>query len=498
MQYSLNEIMAVTSSCLVYKKSNSIFDKTYKLTCEFKNADNNTIFIPYELTINKKSVNTFSNGTVQKAVLQKGVKALILDKEFYFNDECKKILDSLIEQDLIDFVLVSMVYSTIGSLKELAQYTMRTKIPKKTRSVLITGSIGKTTTTQMISNVLSKSHKVLVNSVLNLRKSILDAIINIDDEYEYLIFECSGATKGYLAQYSDIFLPAGIIITRATSESVGVWGSIDSIAREKSTLMTSMTKQGVAVVDDSKYFRRYSNFYQNTNILFVKDGSWELIETGKTGSKFKYKNENYEIPVVGLHQIDNAIKVIELSKALNVSYNDIYEGLKTFKQSYDRWVVDSYKNDVTVVIDIPNNPSYETLIANIKTFMNLYKKAPYKRLCISSIQGLGNFELDYYKKIAKYLITLDVDEIVVLDTEKDNKVKFIYDFIKQNSNIKTLFFERPKELDLNDNFVNYLVNSLDFAQATLIKIQDDNNNLKTGRIKDILKEALKDRFIERK
>ena len=227
------------------------------------------------------------------------------------------------------------------------------------------------------------------------------------------------------------------------------------------------------------------------------DNDYELIETGVFGSKFKYKGEVYELSVVGVHQISNAIKAIELCRNLNISEDDIKQGLRTFKQADNRWVVDKYKNDATLITDIPNNPSYETLIANIKTFMNLYNNAPYKRLCISSIQGLGEYELDYYLKIAKYLITLDVDEITVLDTEKDEKVKFIYEYIKKNSKIKTLFLKRPVKLDLNDPFVKYLSETLNFPQATLLKMRLDGVTLRMNRIKDILKEALKDLYIGR-
>ena len=41
------------------------------------------------------------------------------------------------------------------------------------------------------------------------------------------------------------------------------------------------------------------------------------------------------------------------------------------------------------------------------------------------------------------------------------------------------------------------MNSLNFPQATLLKIQDDNNDLHTGRIKDILKDALSDIYLSR-
>ena len=495
MLYNIEEIMAYTSAFLVYKRSDEIFNKKYNLTCNSSKSNADSIFLSYQLTINRKPVNTFINGRAETAIKKNGTRGLFLDKKIYLAEETKPIIKDYIDNGYIDFIILTTLDSTVDAAAELCKHTVQ-KVSDKTKFVAVTGSIGKTSTTEMVAAVLSQSHSVYKSSVSNLRIQILDAINNIDEESDYMVIECSGAVKGHLEKHSKMFSPSGIIITRATSEGIGKYGSIDNISKEKSKLMTFMDENSVAVLNDTESFRRYASGYRPRK-YFVKDGSYELIETGHQGSKFIFEGNEYQIPVVGLHQIDNAIKVITLARELRIKVADIQNGLKTFKQAYDRWVVDKYKNNVTLITDIPNNPSYETLIANIKTFLDLYKDAPYKRLCISSIQELGNFELDYYLKLSKYLITLPVDEISVMDTERDNKVKFIYDYIKSHSNIKTIFFERPKALNLDDEFVKYLKNSLNFPQATLLKIQDDNNDLHTGRIKDILRDALPDIYLSR-
>ena len=495
MLYTLKEIIANTDSFIVYKKSNTIFDKRYNVTCTLQLANENSIFLPYILSINSRIVNTFTNGLTESAVKNHNVRGLFLDKVFYKDEKNKSFINTLIKNNLIDFILVTNKGSTVDAITKLANYSLN-RISNKTKVICVTGTIGKTSSSEMLSSVLEQSHSVYKNSIYNLRIQIFNAMANIDKNYDYIVVECSAGVKGNLANLSKVLLPDGLIITRATSEGVGYWEFIDSIAKEKSRLMTFMDNNSIAVIDDTDSFRHYAVGYRPQKV-FVKDGSYELIETGHQGSKFIFEGNEYQIPVVGLHQIDNAIKVITLARELNIKVADIQNGLKTFKQAYDRWVVDKYKNNVTLITDIPNNPSYETLIANIKTFLDLYKDAPYKRLCISSIQGLGKYELDYYLKLSKYLITLPVDEISVMDTEKDNKVKFIYDYIKSHSNIKTIFFERPKALNLDDEFVKYLKNSLNFPQATLLKIQDDNNCLCTGRIKDILRDALPDIYLSR-
>ena len=48
-----------------------------------------------------------------------------------------------------------------------------------------------------------------------------------------MLFECSGHVKGYLKSYSEILMPDGIIITRATNENLSTYGSIEALSREK-------------------------------------------------------------------------------------------------------------------------------------------------------------------------------------------------------------------------------------------------------------------------
>ena len=188
-----------------------------------------------------------------------------------------------------------------------------------------------------------------------------------------------------------------------------------------------------------------------------------------------------------MHQIDNATKVIELSQQLGFSYEDIKQGLENYEAIGDRWVVDEFGKNIHFITDCPNNPSYDTLITNINVFMQLYKDAKYKRLIITRIKALGDMEEKTYKDIAVYISGLEIDELVCVGSE----INLIKDYVSKNSNIKVVSFDKPAEINEQDEFVKYLLATMNFEQATLLKGQRKDGQIGYGAVKNILRAHLK-------
>ena len=492
MYFDIDELLVNSDGCVFYKRSDEILGKQYRVVTSVSDVGPDAIYVPQKVSINGVLRDNYKDGTLYHA-LENGAGGIFFSEREYLDPEYKRILLDIINKykDRLDIVIVPKG-SNVEMLMKMAFYVRTARISEKTKVVAITGSIGKTSTTEMMYSILSQSHSVYKSSVANIRVVIMSKMVEIDrPDYDYILVECSGANKGYLKQYSDSIYPNGIIITRAALENIESFGSLDNISAEKSTLMDSMSENDIAVINDTPSFRKYANNYRPKKV-FVPDDGYELIETGKDGSRFKYKNVEYSIPVVGVHQISNAIKAIELALQLGISIEDIQNGLKSFQQAIDRWVSDKYDGDVEFITDCPNNPSYNTLVANVKTFIELYKDEPRKRrLCIGRIKSLGDLEHDYYLKIAKWLITLPLDEIIVVDTE----AVFIHDYIKANSNIKTVFFERPASISSEEPLFKYLIETMDYPQVILFKLNRDDYGIKFGKSKELIRDVLKDRYL---
>ncbi len=486
MKYSIDEILGNTSGYIFYQNPN--FDKSLDYyPCginSYVRYNKSTIYIPIHIYINGALVNSFNN--IEK-VINAGVRAIMFDEVRFADKAYYEMLMQIIEtyQDKLDLVI--MVPDTLQAIFDLANYTRTNKISKKTKYIAITGSIGKTSTTEMIYGILSQNHKVYRGEPgANIKLRVAHKFLEVEPDIDYFIFECSGQGRGYLKCFSELIMPDAVILSKVSNENLGEYLTLKNVAIEKSTLLSAMKEDSTAIINGMDILREASEIYSCKKV-YIDEGCYELIKADKDGSEFIYKDEKYFIPVVGKYQIDNAIKVIELLLSLGFSTEEIKHGLSLYEAVGDRWVVDKFKNGVEFITDCPNNPSYDTLIANINTFMNLYKDAGYKRIIITRIKALGDLEEQTYRNIAEFISKLDIDELICVGSE----IIPIRDYVRANSNISVMWFEKPTEINENDTFVKYLLETLNFEQATLLKGQRKDGTIGYGKVKEVLRKYLK-------
>ena len=486
MEYSLKEILSNTSSYLFYKRGDEIWEKKYRPSILSKDikADCNIIFIPFFAIVNNVAMQTFCE---IEHCIKKGVRAFFFDEERFAQKNFREMLFKILEkyEKNIDFVI--MTQNSLGAMYSLAQYTRFKKFSKDLKVICVTGSIGKTSTTEMVYSIFKQKHKIFRGEpMVNLRLRINHKLLEAPKDCEYLLFECSGAVKGYLKKFSELLAPDGIILTRVSSENLGKYGSLQNIAEEKCSLMTCAQNKSVAILNDCEEIRRAAKDYDCKKI-FTKEGDYTLIKSDNMGSKFIYKGEKYVLRVAGEHQINNAIKAIELAKSFNIDERLIKKGLFEFRQVGNRWLVDKIK-DAIIVTDAPNNPSFETIVSCINTFLNIYKDYPQKRILISGIRELGRLEKEIHLKLAKFIEKQDIDELICVEKE----AKTVYEYIKSNAaHIKTLYFDKPSDIDENTDFVRYIIDTINQKQALLIKGQGIDPVVTYEKVAAVLKRIFK-------
>ncbi|MGN0030999.1 MAG: Mur ligase family protein [Candidatus Gastranaerophilaceae bacterium] len=485
MKFNLDEIITATSGYIFYKGENFSQKKEYfvsgipHLIEDFEN----TVFLPKIITINGVLEDSF---VMIEKMIKAGVRSIFFDEIRFKDEKYNNILMNILThyRENIDFIV--MVNDTQNALRGLAAFVRYRKLPQKVKYAAVTGSIGKTSTTEMLYAVLSEKYKTFRGEpTFNIRYRIMHKFLETPEDIDWLLFECSGQNRGYLKDYSEIIMPDAAIVTKIANENLGEYRTVANLAKEKASILSAMGENSVAVLNGIDVLRNASRDYICKRI-FSDDDKYELLCSDKSGSEFVYENEKYFIPVVGLHQINNAIKVIELTKALGFSSDEIRNGLKNFTSVGDRWVVDKFNNCAEFITDCPNNPSYDTLISGINTFMNLYKDNVYKRLIITRIKALGDLEDSTYKKIAQYISKLDIQELICVGSE----ITLIRDYVSANSSIKVLWFEKPQQINEDDKFIKYLLDTLNFEQATFLKGQRKDGNIGYGKVKEILRKYL--------
>ena len=155
-------------------------------------------------------------------------KAIITDEDVKSND-----------------IVVIKVKDTYDSLFKLSKHILNTN---PLNIIAVTGSIGKTTTKNLIYEILSKKYKVLKSEKnYNNHIGIPLTIFNLDKTYDFLVVELGMNHKGEISKLSKLLNPDIGIITNISSSHIGNLGSIKNILKAKLEILDGLNNKRLIV-----------------------------------------------------------------------------------------------------------------------------------------------------------------------------------------------------------------------------------------------------------
>ena len=142
----------------------------------------------------------------------------------------------------------------------------------------------------------------------------------------------------------------------------------------------------------------------NGKKIFYSLKDVKVLERKVGYSKFEYKNNIYELNVEGDYNIENSLAAIESGYCLGLNYEEIFQGLKSYKPIEKRWEVENV-GGINFINDSYNaNP--DSMKASVKTFVELYDKPV---VVLGNMGELGENEVQYHKAVGLYLSELKKD-----------------------------------------------------------------------------------------
>ena len=304
----------------------------------------------------------------------------------------KKIENRFLDKANSKNIIVITVSDTRQALAIISRNFFENKfINEKVKIVGITGTKGKTTTSFMIKSILEeKGFKVgLIGTIgifyndkyietnnttpesFLIHKTFKDMR---DDNVDFIIMEVSSQSLKYSRVYGIKFDYA--IFTNIDLDHISEFEHSDFNDYLKSKLKifeqsnfalinykTKNLDDIIKKVDDAKIKKRF--FLQDEDLI----SNINLINTKKNlGIEFNYKGNKYEINLIGIHNIHNAICAIEFASILNIDYKCVYDGLSKVKV-FGRAEVCFKNEDFCVIVDYAHNGmGTEAIIKTIKDY----------------------------------------------------------------------------------------------------------------------------------
>jgi UDP-N-acetylmuramoyl-tripeptide--D-alanyl-D-alanine ligase len=254
-------------------------------------------------------------------------------------------------------------------LKTASDYRKCYKIPL----IGITGSVGKTTTKEMVALVMSSKYKTLkTNANLNNEIGTAWTLLELDDTYSAAVLEMGMNHYGELEQISNAAMPTCGVITNIGDSHIGNLGSREGILKAKLEILSGMEPCAPLVINnDDEYLSRLT-LNRPTITVGIKNKNSDYVAEniisvgGKTEFDIVYdkKRKHVALPALGTHNVLNALISFAVGKLYNISAKDIADSILNYKNVGDRQNI-VRKNSYTLIVDC-YNASYQSIKASIE------------------------------------------------------------------------------------------------------------------------------------
>jgi UDP-N-acetylmuramoyl-tripeptide--D-alanyl-D-alanine ligase len=229
----------------------------------------------------------------------------------------------------------------------------------------VTGSAGKTTTKEAIAHVLSSRFRVLKSEGnFNNHFGLPLMLLKIEPEHDVAVIEMGMSHAGEIRALAKIAQPEIGVVTNVAPVHLEFFDSLAGIARAKYELVESLPANGTAILNaDDEYVSQFGRGFKGKVISYglrtTADVRAENVQSnGAEGSRFDVITANGResaiLPLVGEHNVLNALAAISVGSARGMSLSEAVVALASLKPADKRGQVLQLGN-ITVINDCYNS-----------------------------------------------------------------------------------------------------------------------------------------------
>ena len=268
------------------------------------------------------------------------------------------------------------VADTVEALAALGRHCRNRLSPTlRGRVVGITGSVGKTSTKDLVRAVLSSqfAHTQAPDKSLNNDIGVPMTIINAPDDCDALIVEMGMRGLGEIARLCDIAFPVIGVITAIGDAHAERVGGVSGVIAAKAELLNALPADGIAIVNrDSDYAMATAKDSHAHLITFGHsdnaDVRWDIVSTSPQAVstvRFSYQDVSIEgeVPLVGAHMVSNAAAAVAVGVSVGIPLAQCVQALANAVPADQRmrWVTG--RSGVRILDDSYNANSLSMLAA---------------------------------------------------------------------------------------------------------------------------------------
>lgn len=406
-----------------YGDTQILSEEVVSITTDSRQVENGSLFIAI------KGERVDGHDYVQQA-FEKGAIAVITERQI----ECDK-----------PYIVVASSFKAVGAIAEY--YRRQISIPV----VGITGSVGKTSTKEMVASVLKQKFHVLKTAGnFNNELGVPFTMFRIRTEHELAVIEMGISDFGEMHRLTNMVKPDVAILTNIGCCHLENLKSRDGVLKAKTEIFHSLRADGVVICngDDDKLMTieqvngKKPVFFglQEHNEIRAKN----IENLGLGGSKCTIEtphgNMEVTIPIPGNHMVYNALAGVAAGLHFGLTLDEMKRGIESVESVTGRFHIIHTKN-YTVIDDCYNaNP------VSMKASLDVLETALGRKVAIlGDMFELGENEENLHYQVGEYGAEKQIDTFICIGKLAGYIAKGILEHINEKNHKKTIVTYDTKE-----------------------------------------------------
>ncbi|MBU0502558.1 MAG: UDP-N-acetylmuramoyl-tripeptide--D-alanyl-D-alanine ligase [bacterium] len=331
-----------------------------------------------------------------------------------------------IKQALAKGAIVLDTKNGLAALQDIAAYhRQKFNIP----IIGVTGSVGKTTTKDMIAAILAQEMKVLkTEENYNNEIGVPLTLLQLTKKHQAAVIEMGMQGLGEIELIAKIARPTISVVTNIGESHLQYLKTRKNIATAKAEIFKFQTKKDSAVINaDDEFFEHLKS---NVRCPRSKVITFGLVEKAQVTPK---ELMGIKLPLPGEHNIYNALAAIAVAKILKIKRKSIKKGLESFRPSTNRYDVINRPDKVKII-----NDTYNASPKSMAAMLDVLSCLPGRKIAVlGDMYELGKRTRPAHKKIGQLARRLGVNILITVGKlAKD--MKGTYHFASKKSVVKKL------------------------------------------------------------
>lgn len=502
-KYTLREICEIEGISIPTEYMSQADEPISMITCFGNRIGKGGALFPRGLDETGKKASYNLNERGARRAYENGAR-FIFSKEQYYGENGEKL----------PCVIIDNPQKTFAKLCK----KIRDSFSDEMVTVAISGSVGKTTTTEMVRIIASENRKTYSSQKnTNGFASIANHMQNINDDVKVYIQEVGAYFPGLVEDGATILEPNACIITNIGPSHIDLYGSLENIAHDKLALARHLKPNGMAFLNYDDPILRKADLNCNITWFSLNDSNADyyadniVYHEGHIEYDIIHNDEKTHIMLscYGFHNIINSLAAFAFGRWIGLSGEEIATALGKFKVKGMRenlCNVGGYRLFIDCFNSAPNS-----LEGAIKTIMNIKVGQGNKRIAVlGDMLKMGELSEKLHTDCGRVISQYDVDlficygpymKYMAQELEKAGKTVLytndryqLNDYINENISLGDLIlFKAGHKMALAKNIdqifgTSYYISDID---VLLDKGADFKTDLFSGKIVDGMAEIRK-------